>query len=276
MNYDQKVVFITGGSTGIGLALANEFAKRGANLLLMARREKVLREAQESVKRVAKSPGQKVETLAIDVSDHAAVKRELSRWIEKLGVPDVLVNCAGFAHPARFEEITHEMFRNTMDVNLGGTWNTLEVVVPHMIKRRSGAILNVSSIAGFIGVYGYTAYGASKFAVNGLSEVLRAELKPHNIRVHVLYPPNTDTPGLAEENKTKPEETKAVEGNAKTRKPEEIAAIAIRGLEKNSFQILAGSDSFIRFMNGVLPGFIHSVTDGGVRKAQRGKAPAKT
>lgn len=268
MNYDRKVVFITGGSSGIGLALAKEFARRGAHLLLIARREKQLSEAKEAVRGATKEGSQRVETLSLDVSDREAVERGLSRWIKELGVPDVVVNDAGYAVPARFEETSYEVFRNVIDVNLGGTWNVLQAVVPGMKRRGSGQILNVSSVAGFVGVYGYTSYGASKFGVAGLSEALRSELKPHNVSVHVLYPPNTETPGFEEENRHKPAETHAVEAGDPVLKPEQVARIAITGLERGKFAIMSRYSSFIRFMSGVLPGVVRSVTDGSVRKAQ--------
>jgi len=271
MNYDKKIVFITGASTGIGLALAKEFAHRGAYLLLIARREKPLAEAKEAVRSLANGPKQRIETLSLDVAKHDAVTRELAKSMTDLGVPDVVINCAGFAAPARFEETSYDVFRNIIDVNLGGTWNVLQAVVPEMKKRGSGQILNVSSVAGFLGVYGYASYGASKFGVAGLSEVLRSELKPHNISVHVLYPPNTDTPGFAEENKHKPAETIAIEAGDKILTPEQVARFTMKGLERGKFAIMSGSSSFIRFVNGLLPGLVRSVTDGDVRKAQRRK-----
>ncbi len=275
MSYDKKVVFITGGSTGIGLALAKEFARRGAHLLLIARREKTLAEAKESVRSFTNGSKQRIETLSLDVAQHEAVARELPKWMKELGVPDVVVNCVGYAAPARFEETSYETFRNIIDVNLGGTWNVLQAVVPAMKKRGSGQILNTSSVAGFLGVYGYASYGASKFAVAGLSEVLRGELKPHNIRVHVLYPPNTDTPGFAEENKHKPPETIAIEAGDKILTPEQVARFTMKGLERGTFAIMSGSSSFIRFVNGVIPGLVRSVTDGAIRKVQRQKSDAQ-
>ncbi len=269
MDYDKKVVFITGGSSGIGLALAKEFAKRGAHLLLIARREQPLAEAKEQLRRLVKSSAQRIESVSLDVAKHEVVAKELSKWIKQLGVPDVVVNNAGFATPARFEEISYEDFRSVMDVNLGGTWNVLQAVVPEMKKRRSGQILNVSSVAGFVGVYGYTSYGASKSAVAHLSAALRSELKPHNVSVHVLFPPNTETPGFEEENKHKPAETHAIEAGDPILQPEQVARIAIKGLERGRFAIMAPYSSFIRFVNGVLPRLVHAVTDGSVRKAQK-------
>jgi len=275
MNYDKKVVFIAGGSTGIGLALAKEFARRGAHLLLIARREKPLTEAKEMLRSFANGPKQRIETLPLDVAKHEVVIKELSKWMKEIGVPDVVINCAGFAAPARFEETSYDVFRNIIDVNLGGTWNVLQAVVPEMKKRGSGQILNTSSVAGFLGVYGYASYGASKFAVAGLSEVLRSELKPHNISVHVLYPPNTDTPGFAEENKHKPAETVAIEAGDKILTPEQVARFTMKGLDRGKFAIMSGSSSFIRFVNGLLPRLVRTVTDGDVRKAQRQKNGAQ-
>src|SRR6185503_5941588 len=102
----------------------------------------------------------------------------------------------------------------TMAVNLAGCWHMIQALLPHM-KARGGYIVNTASLAGLIGVSGYSDYCASKFALVGYSEALRAELKLVGIEVSVLCPPDTDTPGFATENRTKPEETKAISASAR-------------------------------------------------------------
>ena len=99
-----------------------------------------------------------------------------------------------------------------MDLNYFGTVNMVKALLPAMLERGSGHIVNISSVAAFLGVFGYSAYGASKYAVRGFSDVLRAEVKPLGVRVSVVFPPDMDTPGLANENKTKPFETHEIEG----------------------------------------------------------------
>ena len=122
----------------------------------------------------------------------------MAEVVQSFGAPDILINNVGRALPRYFEDVTFEQFDETMKTNLYGAWNTISVLVPHM-KAGGGTIVNVSSMAGFIGVFGYTDYCASKFAVVGLSEALRQELRRYGITVAVLCPPDTDTPGLANE-----------------------------------------------------------------------------
>jgi short-subunit dehydrogenase len=140
------------------------------------------------------------------------------------------------------------------------------------MKDRGGYIINVSSIAGFIGVFGYTDYAAAKFGVVGFSEALRSELKKYNIAVSVLCPPDTDTPGFAEENKTKPEETKAISSTARLMKAEDVAKALLKGMKKQEFIIIPNFDGkFTYIMKRLLPGLVEMVTDSQVKSVQKAK-----
>jgi 3-dehydrosphinganine reductase len=130
-----------------------------------------------------------------------------------------------------------------MDTNYYATVYVIKAVLPEMIARRSGHIINISSMAGFLGVFGYTAYGASKFAVTGFSESLRAELKPHGIRVSVAFPPDTDTPQLAYENQYKPPETKAISGAAQALSAEKVAQAILHQAARGHYLIFPGSEA---------------------------------
>ena len=123
-----------------------------------------------------------------------------------------------------------------------------------------------------MGVFGYTAYNASKFGVIGFSEALRGELKPFGIRVSVLCPPDTDTPGLHEENRTKPEETRQISAGARLMQPEQVAQALLQGLRKNRFMIIPGFDGkFTYYAKRLLPGLVSMVMDWDVRKVQKAK-----
>ena len=125
---------------------------------------------------------------------------------------DVLINSAGVVHPGEFTNLDLEKFHWMMNTNFFGTVNTIKLFLPLM---QSGAhIVNISSMAGILGVYGYTAYGASKFAVRGFSDALRSELKMQGIHLSIVFPPDTDTPQLSYENQFKPEITKEIGGTA--------------------------------------------------------------
>jgi short-subunit dehydrogenase len=158
-----------------------------------------------------------------------------------------------------------------MKVNLYGIWNCVSTLVPHM-KARGGTIVNTSSMCGFMGVFGYTDYCASKFGIIGFSQALRQELQPYHIRVSVLCPPDTDTPGFATENLTKPEETKAVSSGAKIMSPDDVAKELIKGIQQDRFMIIPGAEGKMayrvqRYAPSVLDRFMRSA----IRKVQRKK-----
>jgi 3-dehydrosphinganine reductase len=177
-----------------------------------------------------------------DVSDPAQVDAAVASAIEHYGEPDILVANAGVARPGYFEILPLEVFRETMEVNYFGVVHAVRAVVPRMIRRRSGSIMIVSSGAAIMGIFGYTAYGASKFALRGLAEALRAEMRHYGISVGIAYPPDTDTPQLEEENKTKPPETKAITETSRLRSAREVALCIVRGIEQNSVTVLPGVD----------------------------------
>ena len=254
----------------IGFAAARLFAERGAHVCIFARNPERLKDAAGRVAGRAISKDQRFASYPVDVSDHKEVDRVMKRALEEFGTPAVLVNCAGQATPRRFEEVTYGQFDETMKINVYGTRNTIAAVLPAMKARGCGAIVNVSSIAGYVGVYGYTDYNASKFAVLGFSEALRSELAVDRIELFVLCPPDTDTPGLVVENRTKPEETKALTAKAKLMTPEAVAAAMIRGMEKGKFIILPGFDGkFTVLAQRLVPGIVRWVVDGTVRKVQK-------
>lgn len=266
---NHKIVYITGGSSGIGLAAAKLVAHRGANVAIFARRQHMLEKALQEISAFGVNDGQKFYYAALDVSSHKDVPNVLQRAVDEFGVPDVLINCAGRARPCRYEDITYEQFDETIKVDLYGIWNVCSFLVPFM-KKRGGYILNVSSIAGFVGVFGYTDYAAAKFGVIGFSEALRSELKPCGIQVSVLCPPDTDTPGFVEENKTKPPETRAVSATAKIMKPEEVAAAMLRGMEKGKFIIIPNADgNFTWKMKRFFPWLVEMVMDSQIRSVQK-------
>jgi len=157
-----------------------------------------------------------------------------------------------------------------MRVNLHGCWNTVSLLAPHMKANGGGYIVNTASVAGLIGVFGYTDYCASKFALVGFSEALRSELKPHGITVSVLCPPDTDTPGFAIENQTKPPETKAVSAPAKIMTPEMVADALIRGMARRPLLIIPGIESRVAVLaKRLLPGVVEWAMDRSIRKVQQ-------
>ncbi len=267
--YKGRIIYITGGSSGIGLAAARGFSALGAHVIIFARGEERLGKAVKEIERSRMSKTQRVSSMSLDVADHHAVQEQMTRAVTGFGAPGVLINSAGIAYPDYFENIPQEKFRETVSTNLCGTWNTCSCLVPYM-KPGGGHIVNISSIAGFLGVFGYTAYSASKFAVMGFSESLRSELRPYRIKVSVLCPPDTDTPQLREEDRTGPAETRAIAGNATVMSAEHVADAMIRGMGRGQFVIIPGVEGrFIHLAQRLFPGLVRRIMDAQVRKARK-------
>lgn len=265
--FSNRSVLITGGSSGIGLACAHALAGCGAALTLVARRAGVLAQARAAI--LARVPGATVHTLSLDVADAAAVDACLGRHLAQHRV-DTLFNNAGVVMPGRFLELGSHHLREMMEVNYFGTVNVCRAVLPHLVEQGGGAVLNTSSMAGAIGIYGYTGYAASKFALVGFSEALRAEMWPHGVRVSVCLPPDTDTPQLAFENQYKPAETRAIAGTAKTLAAEVVADAMLDGVAAGRFMIAPGQEAGLLLLaNRLVPGLVRWACDRAQRKVSR-------
>lgn len=244
---------VTGGSSGIGKATAILLAQKGANVTIVARRPDVLATARAEIAAHCTSPDQRVADVSVDVSDRHAVDEAFASAVAALGPCDLLVASAGIAHPGYFHELDIEIFERTMAVNYFGTLYAVRAVVPGMRAAGGGHVVMISSGAGLMGLFGYTPYCPSKFAQRGLAEALRGELLRDRIHVSIVYPPDTDTPQLAEEMKTKPLETQAITGSAKTWSAEDVAACIVRGIEQRRFTIAPGAEmTFLCKMHSVL------------------------
>jgi 3-dehydrosphinganine reductase len=266
--FEHKIALVTGGSSGIGLAVSRALAARGAHVWILARDEQRLATALSKIKAEARHDGQEFGALAVDVTDCNAVEHALLQFSSAHAWPDLVINSAGVAHPGYVQELDFEIFRWMMDVNYFGAVYISKAVIPAMIARGSGHLVNISSLAGLLGVYGYSAYGASKFALRGFTDVVRAELKPHGVDVSIVFPPDTDTPQLAYENQYKPAETRALAGNAGLMRPEEVAAAILRGVAHKRYIILPGLESKLIYrLQGVLGNLIYPLMDFFIRRA---------
>ncbi len=273
MDYRGKQVLITGGSSGIGLAIAKKLSSLGANIWLMARTPDKLSLAIDEVKAVSLSPDQQFGTIPADVADADQVKQGIDLLTAQAGTPDMVFNSAGVAHPGYFEDLDLQIFRWTMDINYFGTLYVTHAVIPGMIQRGSGHIINISSIAGFMGIFGYTAYGASKYAVRGFSDVLRAEMKPKGIRVSVVFPPDTETPQLAYESQFKPFETREIGGSAKEMSADAVASEIVRDVARGRYIILPGMEGKLFYrLTSLVGNLTYPVMDMLVAQAMKKKA----
>lgn len=246
---------ITGGSSGIGLALARKLVTRGYNISLIARRSDRLANSAAELKGAAVRSGQVIDFHPADVSSRDEAERSVERSIRCLGAPELLITSAGVAVPGYFAERPVADFEQAMAVNYFGTLYVIRSALPAMRMRQAGRIVLIASGAALMGVFGYSSYGPSKFAVRGLAETLRAELKTMNVGVSVVYPPDTETPMLDAENITKPQETKLITSLAKTWTADAVASCIIRGVDKGKFSITPGATITLmnRFPGVVIP-----------------------
>jgi 3-dehydrosphinganine reductase len=227
---------ISGGSSGIGLALARLLAAEGWNLTLLARDAEKLRRAGAMLEK----DGIRVHAVSADVRDAPAVTGAVDGAVAALGPPDLVVASAGIVIPGLFASLPPQAFGETMAVNYHGALHLVRAVLPAMRAQGRGHIVLISSGAGLIGLYGYSAYAPSKFALRGLAEVLRGELKPEGIGLSVVYPPDTDTPQLAEEIRVRPEITGKLAGGARIHSADEVAAAILKGVRQGRFAIAPG------------------------------------
>ncbi len=183
--------FITGAASGIGRATARAAAREGAELFLTD----VDAAGLEAVVGEIRAAGGKVTaSRALDITDHAAVRRYAEEIHATAGSMDVVMNVAGIAQWGPVESLRHEEWRRCIDVNLMGPIHVIEAFVPAMIRaRRGGHLVNVSSAAGLLGLPWHAPYSASKFGLRGVSEVLRFDLERHGIHVTLVCPGGVDT-----------------------------------------------------------------------------------
>ena len=243
-NISGKLAVVTGGSSGIGLATAGRLAEEGANVLILARRQDQLTQAVAEIAKKKVSENQKISAFSVDLSDLESVQKILTQIQNDFGVPDILVNSAGVSRPGLLIEQDFQIFREMMEINYFGSLYLTKSVLPGMIQRGSGHIVFISSVAGSAGIYGYAAYGASKYAVVGLADVLRVELKSHNINVSLVFPPDTNTPQLAGEEPYKPAITKALsEAGASVIEPNLVADLIVKGIKQGKYLIIPPGDT---------------------------------
>lgn len=268
----NRVALVTGGSSGIGLEAGKQLAAQGAHVFLAARRVELLDGALKALEAARVSPSQCFGIYSVDVSDAAQAAGVVEAVTARAGLPDLVINSAGVVHPGYIQDLDLERYRWMMEINYFGVVNIVKAVLPGMMERRSGQIVNISSAASFLGITGYSAYAPSKVAVNGFSEALRAECKPYGIQVSLAFPPDTDTPQLAYENQYKPLETQAISGTFAPLPAERVARKILEGAAAGKFWIYPNLEVRlmhygVRFLGGVL----HSFVDWFSGRARRGK-----
>lgn len=247
---------VTGGSSGIGRAMALEIVRRGGNLTIVARNRERLEDVKLELLDAAQTPEQAVHIICADIAgDFDTLIREVRDAEDCCGPVDYLVNCAGSAVSQRFEETPLSDFDKMMRTNYLSAVQATRAILPTMKQRKSGSITFVSSIAGVVGMYGFSAYCPAKFALLGFAEALRMEVKHHGIDITVCFPPDTDTPGFHEEQKTKPVETKLICGQAGLYSANSVAQSMLQDILERNFVSTIGLDGrfILTLCAGMMP-----------------------
>ncbi|MEN6430203.1 MAG: SDR family oxidoreductase [Coriobacteriales bacterium] len=267
---EGAIALVSGGSSGIGRATAELLARKGAHVVILARDAGRLAQAREAVEAARRDDRQKVLAFTCDVSKWEDVEATVGEVQEVLGPVDVVMACAGYCLPMRFVEMPIEQFEAHLATDLLGVTYLARAVAPSMIERGRGHIAMVSSMGGFIGVYGYSAYSPAKFGVMGLAEVLRCELKPYGVGVTVLCPPNVDTPGYAREVRIEPPETAKINGSVTAASPKDMARVFVSAVEKGKYLVIPGFTNKVLYrLKGLWPELFFAVFDHDVRAVHK-------
>lgn len=268
--YNGKVAVITGGSSGIGLALAKLLRSQGAIVVLIARDEHKLDAARLMLKAIPGN-GAPVDIFVADVSNAKQITDTMAAIGLQYGKIDLLVNSAGMPACGRFAAQTPRDMEQCMQTNYLGAVYVSQAAWP-LLKAAGGQLSFVSSVAGYLGLYGYTGYAPTKFALTGLAECLRMEASDDNIRVSVIYPPDTDTPMLQYEHAHTLPECRALSGSIKVKTADFVAAVYLKGLQKGQFEIYCDAESrLLRWFKNNFPGLAYRISMGIIAKSRKTK-----
>jgi 3-dehydrosphinganine reductase len=268
--FDKMLIIITGGSSGLGRALAERFARMGAHLALVARDPARLERVRGEIAALC-LPGRGVRAFPCDVSDHGAAEKTIDAIAASMGVPGMLVNSAGILREGYFELLPPDVFRQVMDINYFGTLHCTMAVMKHFRAKGGGTLVNIASLGGRIASFGYTAYCSSKFALIGLTDTLRCELKPRGFRVHLVCPPEFESPMVDELNTYRTVENRVLTQTAPVLTVDRVADETIAGIRKGRYLIIPGRAS--RMLDALarwFPGASRTIVDARIRKVYRG------
>jgi 3-dehydrosphinganine reductase len=231
-----RTAFITGGSSGIGLAVARALTARHPDirLALFARDPERLSAAVAELGHAA--PKADIRAFSVDLAEVDAAKAVIDTAVRAYGPPDILILSAGMTLPARWENVSMATYRDVMEINFFASLSIVAQLAPLMTA--GSAIGLIGSAASLSGTYGYAAYTASKFALHGLAETLWIELQPRGISVTLCLPPDTDTPMLAAEQPMRPAVTRRTAAGAPVLAPETVAKALMHGIDKGQFLVL--------------------------------------
>ena len=265
---NPRRVLITGGSSGLGLALATPFLRQGDYVTLLARDPLKLAAAVDQLNKQV--PGGRVGIQVSDVSG-PNIEMDINRVVEAMGGLDLLINSAGILREGYIEKLTEQDYRQTLDINFFGAVRATRAALPHLKKSGRGHIVNIASVAALTGVFGYSAYCSSKYALLGFSESLRAEMKPQGIKVQVVCPPEFDSPMVDALDQSRTPENQAHAQTIPKLDVDTVVDGVIAGLGLGTFLIIPGAQTrLMTFGIRHFPGISRWVSDRSIRNAYRG------
>ena len=264
-----KIIYITGGASGMGLIAGKMLAGLGAHIVILDLNPNDA--ALNDIESARRGPQQRVARYKLNIADRDMVIGTVGSAVTEVGAPDILINMAGIGGAVELIDMKFEAFDRVIQVNLYGTRHIVEAVLPSMLARGGGKIVLVGSMGGIIPVYGYTAYGSSKFAVVGLAQCLRYELKPRGISVACFCPGEVETPGLAAERKTLHPASAALKKIGGTMPVEAAVRGLVDGIQRDEAMIIPGwKVKFTYWMHRLAPAWLwNTITDRIVAKALR-------
>ena len=234
--------FITGGSSGVGLSTAKELLPLGVHCTLIARDPKKLKEAEDRLRPLASRANVRLLALPADVCDLAQTTAAIARAQAEVGPISAFIHCAGASSPGYFEELPPSTHTAQFSLNYLGAVHCLHALAPALKRLPSSRVVLVGSMGSLSGVFGFTAYSASKFALRGFAESLHMEMAPYGCYVSLICPPDMDTPGFATENRTKPVECAEISGKFGLHSPDVIGRDIVDVLRKWRFLSSVGFD----------------------------------
>lgn len=233
-------VIVTGGSSGIGLAIAKLYAARGARISLLARDMARLEAARAEIAALPGVDSAFIRAASVDVASAEQTAEAVMFCEASFGPCDILVTSAGIVEPRAFDAMPASIFDEQISINLLGTANAVRAVYVGMKSRRGGRIMMISSGASLIGIFGYSAYCASKSALAGFAEALTAEAAAWGVQISICFPPDTMTPQYAREIALRPREAEILMGTVKPWSAEAVAARIVRGMDRGKQRIHFG------------------------------------
>ncbi|MCP3429597.1 SDR family NAD(P)-dependent oxidoreductase [Opacimonas viscosa] len=248
----HKVVIVTGGASGIGLGLVQHYLSKGYVVAVfdITSKEDLSASQDPELQSVISHPN--TYFINTNIANNASVQAAVTQVHNTLGAPHIVVNCAGILRAGPFTSLTADDFSTSYQINVLGTRHLAAACLPLM--RKGGRFAMVASMAGTIGIFGYTAYGSSKFAVLGFAQCLRAEYARTGISISVICPPEIDTPMVVAETRTMHPATRILKSFAGRLTLDDALPVMIKGISQRRFMIIPGWQAKMTFwLNRLTP-----------------------